>query len=102
MTVGLSAPFTQSYSLLHKNTEIMMCRDNDQSIMMVIFLPFHIPPSDVVCEIYHIWCVCVYSHMPTCECCVFEDTGVCVGVGPSMSTRGILGKGILKDFIQPK
>ncbi len=26
---------------------------------------------------------------------MFEDTGVCVGVGPSMSTRGILGK---KDF----
>ncbi len=33
---------------------------------------------------------------------MFEDTGVCVGVGPSMSTRGILGKGILKDFIHPK
>ncbi len=29
---------------------------------------------------------------------MFEDTGVCVGVGPSMSTRGILGKRIFILF----
>lgn len=39
--------------------------------------------------------------MPTCECCVFVDIGVCVGVGPSMSTRGILGK-IWHSFIYLK
>lgn len=54
--------------------------------------------NNVICEIDG---VCVCSHMPTCECCVFVDVGVCVGVGPSMSTRGILGK-IWHSFIYLK
>ena len=82
MTVSLSAPLTQSDSLQHKHTHTLT-NGNDRS---------NISLNDQINNVCEIDGVCVCSHMPTCECCVFVDVGVCVGVGPSMSTRGILGK----------
>lgn len=78
VTVGLSAPFTQSYSLLHKNTEKIMCRDNDQSITMVIFLPFIIFLPVMLYVRYIIYGVSVYIH--TCQpvSAVCLKTLVCV------------------------
>lgn len=82
MTVSLSAPLTQSDSLQHKHTRTLT-NGNDRS---------NISLNDQINNVCEIDGGCVCSHMPTCERCVFVDVGVCVGVGPSMSTRGILGK----------
>ncbi len=80
VTVGLSAPFTQSYSLLHKNTEKMMCHQwseyHDVHIHpLIIFLP--VIKNYVVCEIYHI-CVSVYIHICQPVSAVCLKTLVCV------------------------